>query len=244
MIRLLTRSHQRRLPDALPVLSPGRHRTLRRGACLMEYTSTLAGERWSDSPRCTEPVLAAVARAVNDCTSERGRSRLAVLASDLTTANGAGPDAARAVARRCLLTALPYADADRRRVLVVGLLGLERASAGQARGWHADYLGPDVDLALLACADDVGPAAELVEELRVGVREHARRALPVAVECAVATIAAGADDPDTVLHDLLADCLAGYLTSARRTAHGETEPAPAVQPAAAERGGGPRRSLP
>jgi hypothetical protein len=206
----------------------------------MEYTSTLAGERWTDSPRCTDPVLAAVARAVNDYTSERGRSRLAVLASDLTTANGAGPAAARAVARRCLLTALPYADhaADggRRRVIVVALLGLERASAGHTRGWSADLLGADVDLALLTCADEVEPAAELVGDLRVGVREHARRALPTAVECAVATIAAGADDPDDVLHALLVDCLADYLSAGQppTTAAGDRaarrDPEPGVAP--------------
>ncbi len=35
----------------------------------MELASYLAGERWSDHPACTHPLLAAVARDVNDYTS-------------------------------------------------------------------------------------------------------------------------------------------------------------------------------
>jgi hypothetical protein len=53
------------------------------GACLMEYTSVLAGEPFSDTPRCTDPTLAALARFVNDVTSDNGRQRLAPLAPRL-----------------------------------------------------------------------------------------------------------------------------------------------------------------
>ena len=42
----------------------------------MEFASYLAGESWSDHPRCTHPLLAAVARLVNDNTSDDGRQRL------------------------------------------------------------------------------------------------------------------------------------------------------------------------
>ena len=49
-------------PDLLPILSPGRHRSPRTGACFMELASLLAGEPWSDHPACTHPLLAAVAR--------------------------------------------------------------------------------------------------------------------------------------------------------------------------------------
>jgi hypothetical protein len=45
----------------------------------MELASLLAGERWSDHPACTHPLLAAVARHVNDHTSDVGRQRLADL---------------------------------------------------------------------------------------------------------------------------------------------------------------------
>ena len=54
------------LPDMLPVLSRGKHRNPRKGACFMELASYLAGERWSDHPACTHPLLAAIARLVNE----------------------------------------------------------------------------------------------------------------------------------------------------------------------------------
>ena len=45
----------------------------------MELVSFLAGERWSDHPSCTHPLLAGLARLVNDCTSDANRRRLAPL---------------------------------------------------------------------------------------------------------------------------------------------------------------------
>src|SRR3954468_16190415 len=124
-----------KLPTALPILAPGRHRSPRHGACLMEYTSVLAGERFSDTPHCTDPVLAAVARAVNDYSGDSSRQRIAPYAGDLTTAHGAGDDVQRGMVRRCLLTALRYADSTRRHVLLVALLGVDRAATGEASGW-------------------------------------------------------------------------------------------------------------
>jgi len=52
-------------PELMPVLSRGKHRNPRRGACFMEMVSFLAGERWSDHPACTHPLLAEMARLVN-----------------------------------------------------------------------------------------------------------------------------------------------------------------------------------
>lgn len=63
-------------PDGLPQLSRGAHLNPEAGACFMEYVSLLAGEPWSDQPRCTHPVLAELARMVNDSTSDAGRNRL------------------------------------------------------------------------------------------------------------------------------------------------------------------------
>jgi hypothetical protein len=54
------------VPDFMPVLSGGSHANPKDGACVMEYVSFLAGESWSDRPDCTHPVLAAIARNVND----------------------------------------------------------------------------------------------------------------------------------------------------------------------------------
>jgi hypothetical protein len=66
-------------PDLFPILSPGKHRNPRTGACFMELASLLVGERWSDHPACTHPLLATLARNVNDHTSDAGRQRLAGL---------------------------------------------------------------------------------------------------------------------------------------------------------------------
>jgi hypothetical protein len=54
------------VPTGLPVLSRGKHRNPSRGACFMEYTSVLAGESFSDGPRCVDDELAAVLRGAND----------------------------------------------------------------------------------------------------------------------------------------------------------------------------------
>src|SRR4029077_9468441 len=59
-----------RVPDLVPVLSRGKHRHPRQGACFMELASFVAGERWSDHPACTHPLLASLARLVNDATSD------------------------------------------------------------------------------------------------------------------------------------------------------------------------------
>ena len=45
----------------------------------MEYASLLAGERWTDSPACTHPVIAEMARTVNDRMEDEDRHKLAVL---------------------------------------------------------------------------------------------------------------------------------------------------------------------
>ena len=64
------------VPDGLPVLSRGKHRSPRSGACFMEMASVLAGEKWSDQPQCTHPLLAGLARLVNDSISDTGRRGL------------------------------------------------------------------------------------------------------------------------------------------------------------------------
>src|SRR5215213_10932178 len=78
---MLRKNHQQ--PVVFPILSGGKHRSPRKGACFMEFASLLAGERWSDHPACTQPLLAAVARHVNDATSDAGRHRLAPLIPDV-----------------------------------------------------------------------------------------------------------------------------------------------------------------
>src|SRR5690349_8949201 len=66
-------------PEALPVLGQGKHRNPARGACFMEYTSVLAGEQFSDSPRCVDAELAAVLRGANDMLSDEERPAMVPL---------------------------------------------------------------------------------------------------------------------------------------------------------------------
>lgn len=62
------------------VLCRGHHAHPRQGACLAELAATLPGGRWTDHPAGADPMLAALARAVNDdCTEEGRRDLLALL---------------------------------------------------------------------------------------------------------------------------------------------------------------------
>lgn len=77
------------VPDGLPV--PGRFAHLHPddGACLMEAASLLATGRFTDHPPGTHPVLAALARAVNDSVDDATRRTLWPLAADLADAGPA-----------------------------------------------------------------------------------------------------------------------------------------------------------
>jgi hypothetical protein len=65
--------------------------------CLMEYVAYLAGEPWSDRPDCTHPVLAALARAVNDQLPDKERQGLARLADRLIGTAPRGSDLQRQI---------------------------------------------------------------------------------------------------------------------------------------------------
>ena len=125
-------------PDFLPVLSRGKHRSARRGACFMEYASQLAGERWSDSPSCTHPALASLARLVNDWTTDDARSQLGTLIPSVIGVVGDDPRIELTLAVRAAVFALPVASEERQRVLAVGLVHCESLlteldAAGAAR---------------------------------------------------------------------------------------------------------------
>jgi hypothetical protein len=57
-------------------LTRGAHLCAEDGACLMEAVSRYAGEPWTDAPACTHPLLAHLARLVNDASTDSGRQRL------------------------------------------------------------------------------------------------------------------------------------------------------------------------
>ena len=140
-------------PDVMPILSPGRHRSPRRGACFMEFASYLAGEPWSDHPACTHGTLAHLARMVNDLTSEAGRARLTPLIPSVVGLTSDDPLLDVLLTVRAASAALPIAAEERQR--------------SQAVGVH-------VALRVLAERDD-----ELAAELRE-LAEAALRAAPAA----------------------------------------------------------------
>ena len=88
-------------PEHLPILSRGAHNDPADGACLMEYVSLLAGERFSDRPTCTHPLLAQIARLVNDTSPDGARHELAPLAPGLIGTADGDPKAAAALVVCC-----------------------------------------------------------------------------------------------------------------------------------------------
>jgi hypothetical protein len=88
-------------PDCLPLLSRGRHRDPARGACLLEATALLAGEPPTDRPASVHPVLAALARVVNDSVSDATRQALLALAPQLIGTAATDPDPSRALVALC-----------------------------------------------------------------------------------------------------------------------------------------------
>lgn len=129
-------------PDIMPVLSAGRHRSPRSGACFMEFASFLAGEKWSDHPACTHPGLAQLARAVNDMTSNEGRGRLTVLIPSVIGLTSDDPRLELVLAVRAVTAALPDAPIDRQHALAVGGLVCQDALARLGGAGSIDVDGP------------------------------------------------------------------------------------------------------
>jgi hypothetical protein len=195
-------------PDLLPVLSRGKHRSARKGACFMEMASFLAGERWSDHPRCTHPLLGSVARMVNDATSDDARQELTRLIPAVIGTAGNDPRTDVLIARRAALAALPIAAGERQRVLAVGILACERVLAdldGRAPG--------DVSGEALAELRQVPDAFRWATEFSRGddvpLRRFREVAAPGIVRVSVTAIAhACIADRDTALRELLEGVIA------------------------------------
>lgn len=195
-------------PDVMPVLSRGRHRNPRKGACLMELTSYLAGEPWSDHPRCTHPLVACLAREVNDNVRDASRSRLARMIPDLIGLDGDDPRADVWIAREAALCALAVAPAERQCTAAVGVLSAERA-LNALEGRPLDHLSEHSR----ACLDDVPHARDWAIRFTAiglgGTDTFRRRSAPAIVHSAVSGIAGAAvSDPDDLLVDLLARTIA------------------------------------
>ncbi len=113
------------VPDGVPVLSRGRHRNARRGACFMEMASFLAGEKWSDHPACTHPLLATVARCVNDLADNGTRQRLTPMINDVIGLYPTDPRVEAAIVLRAAQSALPVASQERQNLMAIAILQAE-----------------------------------------------------------------------------------------------------------------------
>jgi hypothetical protein len=192
------------VPDLVPVLSRGKHRSPRRGACFMEMASYLAGERWSDHPRCTHPLVGVVARLVNDHTTDRNRQRLSELIPAVIGLTTTDPRADARIALCCATTALPIASSKRQKVMAVSVFSAERTLAA-LDGRPPGELRPTSIAALESAPLAATWARSFVTHLEVSVDEFCRLGAPHIARIAVPGIAeACVPDPDERLYDLLA----------------------------------------
>jgi hypothetical protein len=190
-------------PELVPVLSRGKHRSPRKGACFMELASYLAGERWSDHPACTHPLLAAVARDVNDYTSDAGRARLAGLIPSVIGLAGDDLHLDARIALGCARMALPVVAAERQQVMAVSVLACERVLAaldGRPAGW----LEEQSQRALAQVPHAARWARGFIRDIPISAKAFRRRCAPYMAHAAVEGIAlACVPEPDEILRELL-----------------------------------------
>nr|WP_246256709.1 hypothetical protein [Isoptericola halotolerans] len=185
------------------MLGRGKHRNPKKGACFMELASFLAGERWSDHPQCTHPLLAMLARAVNDLTSDQARPRLATMIPSVIGLTSDDPRWDVRIALRAAQTALPVAPADRQQTLAVAVLGAERM-LDVLDGRPDGTLSPQSEAALEAAPRTAEWARRFCAGTHVKPKRFVRDAAPSVVSTAVQGISeAYVPDIDARLRDLL-----------------------------------------
>jgi hypothetical protein len=189
---------QYRVPYGLPTLSRGKHRTPRKGACFMEMASVLANEPWSDKPRCTDPLLAQLARLVNDHSTDANRSELAVMIPSVIGVHGTGLAWEVQLVAAVAGEAIPDVPEYLQRALAGGLIRCEELS------------GPlGLEIPGIRDALDTVPGAEKwarqwLDGTPLTERQFRRRSAPQVIRCAVRGLATGAvRDQDGRLADLL-----------------------------------------
>ena len=197
-----------RAPELIPELSRGKHRSPRKGACFMEMVSYLAGEPWSDHPACTHPLLAALARLVNDHTSDAGRRNLAELAPSVIGLTSDDPRVDVRIALRAAIAALPVVSEERQRVLAVAVLAAGRVLS-DLDGRPVDELDERSRRALARVPHAAEWARDFNRDMRTTAKGFHRHGAPNTVRHAVAGIAqACIPDPDKMLRDLLVGAIA------------------------------------
>lgn len=194
------RHHTSSTPEVMPILSAGKHRTARQGACFMEFASYLAGERWSDHPACTHALLATLARDVNDLVTDASRARLMPLVNRVVGLTSTDPVFAATIAVLAASAALPIVSMERQRALAAGMISLLRRVDAPALAATA--------AAALATVPDAERWARRYLSLAQASPRNAERANEAIVHTATIGIAlaclpAGEPDADARLTHLL-----------------------------------------
>ena len=192
-------------PQMLPMLARGKHRRPEQGACFMEMASVLAGEAWSDAPPCTHPLLARLARRVNDLTSDAGRRRLAPMIPSVIGLTSDDPRWDDEIALLTATLALPLAAPADQPPLAAGLLACE--SLISAREGEGDTPRHVPSSQALAAAPD---AAAWAHRFAAGLGSPRRREHPgpAIIDFAVRAVVCGREQADTDLRGLLVAAIA------------------------------------
>jgi hypothetical protein len=174
----------------------------------MELASFLAGERWSDHPACTHPLLATTARLINDNTPDSDRQLLVPLIPSVIGVTGTSPRWDVVIARRAAATAVPVVSEQRQRALAVALLTTQHLLdqlEDRAPGTIDDIAGEALARVPLAWRW----AERFSTGQRIGLGGFRRRAAPAIVATSVAGITeACVSDPSGLLRRLLTDTIA------------------------------------
>jgi hypothetical protein len=172
----------------------------------MEFASYLAGERWSDHPTCTDPVLASLARGVNDHLTDRRRDEIAVEIPRVIGLRGDDSVVGLVVALRAAIAALPVVSMDRQRSLAIGILALRAVLA--ERGVEIPRLTARADQALADVPDAAAWASKYLAAQTSKARDLNRTAAEAITRISTTGIAAACiDDPDALLIATLGDAI-------------------------------------
>jgi hypothetical protein len=192
------------------------------------------------TPPAPTPLLAALARHVNDHTSDAGRQRLTHLIPSVIGLTGEDLHIDARIALRSATMALPVVAAEHQRVMAVSVLTCECVLAG-LDGRAPGSLEQQSRLALAKVPHAAAWADQFTSGVRPSHKGFRRQAAPTIVQDAVQGIAqACVPDPDGMLHALLIQaidvCAAwsvaispryggrSHLVGERMSAHGESVP--------------------
>jgi hypothetical protein len=164
----------------------------------MEVASLLAGERWSDHPRCAHPVLAAAARRVNDLTSKHELPRLVPLVPLVIGTADPDPGHATRLARFCLEW--------------VGDIDSRHRQALDCSALTAELLLEVAPPAVIE-ARHTSEARKLNRRLSPTLDTYARRAAPAVAVLVSEVVAETSSDADAALR--------AFLEGLLRFAHGD-----------------------